>query len=137
MKRAIFVLVLLGALGVVLAILGVSSYSVTTQGQIVTHFHDVVSRVVAGLWGAFLLLLAFGIYRRSMLAYWGGWFVLVASCAWFLYVAIPVVLASQPRPSVWLLIAFVAAVVVGAVLVFAYWGSWWHRQLGHFQRNAG
>src|SRR5690242_3377478 len=137
MKAAIFVLVLLGGVGVVSAILGFSSYSVTMQGTTITHFHRALSRLVAGTWGACLLLLAFGIYRRSMLAYRGGWVVLIVSCAWVLYAAIPTILASQPRPSAWLLVASIVGVTAGCILVLAYWGRWWHRQLGYFQSNAG
>jgi hypothetical protein len=72
-----------------------------------------------------------------MLAYWGGWVVLVASCAWVLYVAIPGILASRPHPSAWLIAASIAGVTAGCILALAYWGHWWHRQLGHFQGNAG
>lgn len=137
MKRVMAVLVLLGALAIVLAVMGISSYSTTTHGTVITHFHSMLPRVAGGAYGACLLLLAYGIYRRSIMAYRGGWGVLAACYVWFLYISIPVVLASQPRPSAWVLAVFVAAVVVGISLVFTIWGKWWHRQLDYFQRNAG
>src|SRR5690348_7696261 len=105
MKRAILVLSFLGLLGLASALSGVSAYSVTTHGTSVAYHSGLLPRVVVGLWGVFLLLLAFGIHVRSMASYWGGWVLLACSCAWLLYAALPVILASEPPPPTWLLMA--------------------------------
>jgi hypothetical protein len=137
MKRAIFLLSFLGLLGLASAVSGISFYSVTTHGSSVAYHSGLLPRAVAAIWGVFLVLLAFGIHRRSMAAYWGGWVLLGSSCAWFLYAALPVILASQPPPPTWFLMASVAAAVLGTVLVLAHWGRWWRRQLGYFQGGRG
>jgi hypothetical protein len=95
MKRALFLLNFLGLLGLASAVSGISSYSVTTHGASVAYHPWLLPRAVAAVWGVFLVLLAFGIHRRSMAAYWGGWVLLASSCAWFLYAALPVILASE------------------------------------------
>jgi len=137
MKRAILVLSFLGILGLASGLSGVSAYSVTTHGTSVAYHSALLSRVVVGLWGVFLLLVAFGIHVRSMAAYWGGWVLLASGCAWLLNATLPVILASEPPPPTWFLMASVAAVVLGTALVFAYWGRWWRRQLAYFRGSHG
>ena len=137
MKRAILLLGFLGLLGLASAMSGISSYSVTTHGTSVAYLSGLLPRMAVGLWGVFLLLLAFGIHVRSMAAYWGGWVLLASSCAWLLSAALPAILASEPPPPTWFLVASIAAVVLGTAFVLTYWGRWWRRQLGYFRGPHG
>jgi hypothetical protein len=137
MKRAIFLLGFLGLVGLASAMSGISSYSVTTHGTSVAYISGLLPRIAVGVWGAFLLLLAFGIHVRSMAAYWGGWVLLASSCAWLLSAALPAILVSEPPPLTWFLVVSVAVVVLCTAFVFAYWGRWWRRQLGYFRGHHG
>jgi hypothetical protein len=137
MKRATFLLGFLGLLGLASAVSGISSYYVTTHGTSVAYISGLLPRIAVGVWGAFLLLLAFGIHVRSMAAYWGGWVLLASSCAWLLSAALPAILVSEPSPPTWLLVASVVVIVLGTAFVLAYWGRWWRRQLGYFRGHHG
>lgn len=138
MKKAIAVLVLLGGMSVVSAISGISSVSTSTSvGTSVALHPDLLSQLLAGTWGVLLLALAFGIYRRLLLAWHAGWALLIICFVGLIVVAFPVILASEPRPPTWFLAFSLTFVVLGSVGAMLYWGRWWNRQRSYFGEHDG
>ena len=119
------VLVLLAVLVSISAITGIQSYRGSPGGSVVTHYHDMTSRYLSGLFGMALLGLAYGIYRRRMLA-WRLVFVILGG-TWVLQLVMFFVDGVPPMP------AFVL-VLAGAfsALVMIVWGRWWYAQRVHF-----
>jgi len=116
---------LLAVIVSVSAITGIQSYRGGPGGSVVTHYHDMTSRYLSGLFGMALLGLAYGIYRRRMLA-WRLVFVILGG-AWVSQLVMFFVDGTPPMP------AFVL-VLCGAfsALVMIVWGRWWYAQRVHF-----
>lgn len=103
---------------------GVQSYHTGPQGPTIAHFHSPMMQYGALAWGLGSLVLAYGIYRRALLA-WRG-FLLMIGASW-LYSMVNVLTAPQP-----MLVAEIAFMGVGGGLVTFIWGRWWYAQREHF-----
>jgi hypothetical protein len=120
------VMLLVGAMSLVSAVTGIQSYQGNAEGSVVTHFHDVRERYMVASFAVLALVLSFGIFRRSMLA-WRLGFVMLAG-GWVL--------------QMWSLLsrgdlgkATIPAIVFGAVgaIITVFWGRWWYAQRVHFR----
>ncbi|TCV93157.1 hypothetical protein EC912_10517 [Luteibacter rhizovicinus] len=107
------------------AITGILSYQGGTRGEIITHYTDVRLRFMAGVYGVFLLAMAFGVYRRSLFA-WRMGFVVFASAAAFQ----PFFLLTMGGfGGEWTPVAIMGFF---SVVVLFVWGRWWYAQREHF-----
>lgn len=126
--KAAAVLTLLGVMTIMSAITGVQSYRAGPAGSVVTHYHDMTSRYLSGLFGMALLGLAYGIYRRRVLA-WRLVFVIIGG-AWVSQLAVFFMDGMPPVPT--LVLALFGAV---SLLVMIVWGRWWYAQRLHFSED--
>jgi hypothetical protein len=123
-KMAI-VLALLAVLVGVSAGTGIQSHRAGPGDAVMTHYDDMTSRYLSGLFSVSLLGLAYGIYRRRMLA-WRLVFVIIGG-AWVSQLVVFFVDGTQPVPT--LVLALFGAV---SVLIMIVWGRWWYAQRVHF-----
>lgn len=123
--KVAIVLALLAVMVSVSAVTGVQSYRAGPGGAVVTHYDDMTSRYLSGLFSVSLLGLAYGIYRRRMLA-WRLVFVIIGG-AWVSQLVVFFVGGTQPVPT--LVLALFGAV---SVLIMIVWGRWWYAQRVHF-----
>ncbi|GGA46063.1 hypothetical protein [Dyella nitratireducens] len=126
--KAAAALTLLGVMVSISAITGVQSYRAGPGGSVITHYPDVTSRYLSGMFGMAMLGLAYGIYRRRVLA-WRLVFVIIGG-AWVSQLAMFFVGGIPPAPTF-------ALVLFGAVsaLVMIVWGRWWYAQRVHFREE--
>jgi hypothetical protein len=110
------------------AITGIQAYRAGPHGTVITHYHDMASRYLAGMLGAALLMLACGIYRRRMLA-WRLAFVVIGG-AWIASLVRFFLGDMPPAP----LIVPALAGVFSAFVMIA-WGRWWYMQRVHFRQE--
>lgn len=120
------VLILLAAICWIGAIFGIQSARIGTHGSIITHFPSPRSRFTAAGFGATFLMLAYGVYRRRLIA-WRAGFVLLA-VSWIFSLAS--VFSSQ-SPQINLGLAIIISFVSLAVTIV--WIRWWYAQRLHFQ----
>lgn len=123
--KAAAVLTLLGALVIISAITGVQSYRAGSGGSVMTYYPDMTSRYLAGVFGLIMLGLAYGIYRRRVLA-WRLMFVIIGG-AWMSQLVVFFVDGIPPVP-MFVLVLFGAV----SALVMMVWGRWWYAQRVHF-----
>jgi hypothetical protein len=117
-------LAVMGLFSCGMGVLGVQSYHTGPQGPSIAYFHSPMMRYEALVWGLVLLGLAYGIYRRALLA-WRS-FLLMIGASW-LYSMINMLATPQPVPA-----ATIAFIGVGGGLVTFIWGRWWYAQREHF-----
>lgn len=117
----------MGVMSIASAMSGIQSYRAGPGGAVVTHFTDLSLQRLAALYGALLLGLSYGIYRRRLLAWRAGFVLLLFGQAYF-------VLALLASPE--LSHAAVAKVFdfVASSVVTLLWGRWWYAQRAHFQK---
>jgi uncharacterized membrane protein YfcA len=113
--------------GIVLAITGVQSFSYdSASGSQVSYYTTVWQRI----WGIATAVVcglgAWGIYRRAAIVWRLGWVALIVNAILFVVAAAIMLL---PQQYGWV---GVIGVAVGAILVVAYWGTWWHRHREYF-----
>lgn len=118
-------LALMGVLLGVGAVTGISAFQAGPGGVAIAHFAGIGGRLVAGFVGVMVLILAYGVYRRRILA-WRAGFVLLAG-SW-VYTAATIFTTGGMPPGHGLEIAF----AVISLLVVAYWARWWYAQRVHF-----
>jgi hypothetical protein len=118
-------LALMGLISVLGAISGIQSAHTDPQGLVVRYFSDERSRLVAVGYGAAMLILAFGVYRRWLLAWRAGLILLVCGGIYFV---LTVLAANGPHFDYRLTIF----VCVAGVVVTMFWLRWWHAQRIHF-----
>ena len=123
--KVAIVLALLAVMMSVSAVTGIQSYRTGSGGTVVTHYHDMTSRYLSGLFSVSLLGLAYGIYRRRMLA-WRLVFVIIGG-AWVSQLGMFFV-GGMPSVPTFVLILFGA----GSALIMTVWGRWWYAQRVHF-----
>ena len=119
------VLALLAVMVSVSAITGIQSYRAGPGGAVVAHYDDMTSRYLSGLFSMSLQGLAYGIYKRRMLA-WRRVFVIIGG-TWVSQLVVFFMDGTQPVPT--LVLALFRAV---SVLIMIVWGRWWYAQRVHF-----
>jgi hypothetical protein len=117
------------ALGGVGSLLGLGGQPVPTasHGLDVTYFSDAPSRYVTVCLGIVLLALAFGVYRRRLLAWRAGLGLLAGSLVYSLAYSVASMLSTRADPVMTVIFCGVS------LFVTAIWGLWWHAQRIHFQ----
>ena len=119
-------LALMGALCVLGAILGIRSAHTAPNGFAVQYFSNGISRFLSGMYGAVMLALAFGVYRRRLLA-WRAALVLLAG-GWVYSVA-EILAMNNPHFDHRMAIFF----SVASLFVMIVWIRWWYAQRIHFR----
>jgi hypothetical protein len=118
-------LALLAVMVSVSAVTGIQSYRAGPGGAVVTHYDDMTSRYLSGLFSVGLLGFAYGIYRRRMLA-WRLVFVVIGG-AWLSQLVVFFVDGTPRMPTFVLVLAGVFS-----ALIMVVWGRWWYAQRVHF-----
>lgn len=118
-------LTLLGVMMSVSAVTGIQSYRAGPSGTFITPYHDMTARYLSGLFGTAFLGLAYGIYRRRMLA-WRLVFVIIGAAS-VSQLAVFFARSVPPVPT-FVLVLFGAF----SSLVMIVWGRWWYAQRVHF-----
>ncbi|MHB8453806.1 MAG: hypothetical protein ACYDDO_03715 [Acidiferrobacterales bacterium] len=119
------VLAVFGAMSITSAMTGIQSYHARPRDAVVTHFTDSSLQRFVALYGALLLGLSYGIYRRRLPAWRAGFVFLFFGQAYFI-----LTLLTSPEFShaaVLKVFGFVASLVVTLI-----WGRWWYAQRPHF-----
>ena len=130
MRYPQLVLLFLCVLGLTSAITGISSYSNTGRGAVVTY-HDGRGRVYALIVSVGFAAAAALVRRRRPFVWRLGCVFFAVALAAFFYLSLSEGVR-LPRPDAGY--ASVAVVVVGAV-VGGYWALWWWRQREYYFAN--
>lgn len=119
------VLLLGGFMSFVSAVTGIQSYQGHSGGAFVRHYADMRLRYVVAVYGALMLALSLGIYRRRMFAWRMGFVVLIGGGI----LQTLGLLTSNDLGN-----ARVPAIVfsVFAAVILIIWGRWWYAQRVHF-----
>ena len=119
------------------AISGIEIYSTGTGGSHITYHPDLLSRVLAGVYGAFLVAFAVSIYRKAKFAWHVGLLaVAVFWAAFFFNTSIGIWRSEPPLPDS-IKVILVVVGLGGSSLLFFLLGRWWYRQRGYFGAHAG
>jgi hypothetical protein len=114
-----------GVMGVASAITGIQTYRSDLQHTVITHYASGMLRYGAAAYGLVMLGLAFGIYRRSLLAWRLCFGLLGGSWLYSLFDLLTRADLGNAR------IPAIAFFVVSIVIVLI-WGRWWYAQRAHF-----
>lgn len=120
-----FVIALWGLMGCFAAISGIQSAHSDTSGFIVSHFSNMTLRWTAGVSGVVLLALAYGVYRRRLLAWRMGFILITYSwcdLAWAM------LMRNDFKIPHWVAALFCTV----SFLIMLYWAYWWKAQRVHF-----
>lgn len=99
---------------------------ISAGGGLIERYPEAV-RGAAVVNGVMLLACAYGIYRRSLFAWWTGFVVLLLGQAYsWVDFLIREDLGNAHMPAM--------LFGVGSVIVASLWGRWWYAQRVHFQR---
>jgi hypothetical protein len=118
-------LAIFGVMGVVSAITGIQTYRSDLQHTVITHYASGALRYMAAAYGLVMLGLAYGIYRRSLLAWRLCFGLLGGSWIYSLFDLLSRSDLGNAR------IPAIAFCVVSIVIVLI-WGRWWYAQRAHF-----
>lgn len=118
-------LALFGIMGCFGAITGIQSARSSANGFMITYFSDATLRYISGAYGAAMFALAYGIYRRQLIA-WRAGFVLLGGS--YIETAVAVMSADELKGQRWIALIFAAI----AFLIMLYWAYWWNAQRVHF-----
>jgi flagellar biosynthesis protein FliQ len=102
-----------------------SAHTGATGAVIARHFSDFNSRTFSASYGTFLLILAYGVYRRRLLA-WRVGLALIA-VGWVYAISELFFRGNMPEGDLFKLVFG-----IGASLVSFMWGRWWYAQRVHF-----
>jgi hypothetical protein len=117
---------LMGLMSLLGAISGIQSAHAGPEGLFVRYFSNDVSRLIVVGYGVAMLTLAFGVYRRLLLAWRAGLILLVL---WWLY-PIPALLAVNGARVDYRVTIFVC---IAGLLVTILWLRWWYAERIHFR----
>lgn len=108
------------------AIFGIQSAYTSQNGIVVTYFPNMLSRYVTAGLGTVMLILAFGIYRRRLLAWRAGFGLLAGG---WVYSALAIYNTQTEH------VGAVGATIfcVVSLVVTIIWIRWWYAQRIHFQ----
>ncbi|GLQ46543.1 hypothetical protein GCM10007862_15940 [Dyella lipolytica] len=119
------VLALSGVMGCISAFTGIQSYQSNMAHSVIRHYADMRLRYVAAIYGVSMLALAYGVYRRRLLAWRFGFVALVGG---FIMQTIALLmgpdLGNARIPAI-----FFCAI---SAVIMAVWGRWWYAQRVHF-----
>ena len=121
-------LVLMGIIGLLMAIFGTESVHWTARGFITKYFPAWPPRLVAGIHAVVLLGLAVGIHQRKLLAWRLG--LVYLGAAWCL-ATFQMFTGDSPQALTAVKVIFPAL----SLLVAGLWIRWWYAQRVHFQSN--
>jgi hypothetical protein len=108
------------------AIFGIQSAHTSPNGLAVTYFPNMPSRYVTAGLGTALLMLAFGVYRRRLLAWRAGFGLLAGS---WVYSVAEMLASDNTQTDHGMAIIFCVASLVVTII----WIRWWYAQRIHFQ----
>lgn len=114
--------------GLISAISGIQSFQASPAGSVTTYYTSAGLRYAAAIVGITLVALAWGIYRRRLLAWHLGFVVLalgVGGSSIFAMLSNPL-LRTVPLGLTLLFSAMI-------VLITLIWGRWWYAQRTHFR----
>lgn len=134
MRLVVTLLILASAICWGSAISGIEIYSTGTH---ITYHPDLLSRVVAGAYGAFSVALAVSIYRKAKFAWHVGLLALTVLWTTFFFNTSMGIWRSEPPPPDNIKFILVIVGLGGSSLVFFLLGRWWYRQRGYFGAHAG
>jgi hypothetical protein len=103
------------------AIFGIQSAQTSPHGFIVTHFPHLFDRYFSAAFGTVMFVLAFGIWRRVLMA-WRAGLVLIAGNGFYFVVQLLDADKTRPDPGV------IVVTSVASLLVTVYWIRWWYAQ---------
>ena len=133
MKVVLALLVLASAICWWSAITGIETYSTGTRGTHITYRPDLLSRALAGVYGALLLGFAVAVYRKLKYAWHVGLLGIAALWATFIFnTSMGVLQAVRPPPTMFVVVALGVATLVHFLL-----GFWWYRKRGYFGAHDG
>jgi len=114
-----------GVMGLVSASTGIQTYHSDLRRTVITHYASGTLRYVAAAYGLVMLGLAYGIYRRSLLA-WRLCFGFLGG-SWLYSLFELLTRADLGNARVPAMAFFIVSIVI--VLI---WGRWWYAQRAHF-----
>ncbi len=132
MNRYLSSLTIVGILCLISAISGISSFASSNQNYTVTHYHSYLPRGCALLIGCGLLILAWAIRRKLIIAWRLMFLVQVAS--WIgMVVGGSILTAKQyPHQSARGTLLFAAMLAIVSAPVAIFWGYKWYQQKEYF-----
>lgn len=122
-------LAVLGPLACASALTGIQAFRSHEGMADVTRYADEGLHLAIGVYGLVLLTMAYGVYRRHLLAWRAGFVVLVAAWAISMFGTSAMEDARMPAP----VVAFFG---VASAVVMLVWGRWWYTQRVHFDEDA-
>jgi hypothetical protein len=95
----------------------------------ITHFHGVGEEVLVILNGFFLLLMAYGVWKRLRVAWKMGFALFAFSAVNFVLTmwGDSKTIAQRDSPFVFVLFG-----IIGAAAVGSYWSYWWYKKQSYF-----
>lgn len=129
-------LVLFGALALLSAIFGISSFPGGSQGLAYGKYSGLLQRGAAGIYGGLLLYLALGIHRRNSVAWKAGLFLLPVFWIGFVAFGSLAVAARYPKQSDRDTLLFAAMLAAVSLPVLVYWQLRWIKQKGEFSTRT-
>ena len=118
-------LVLMGLIDLSATIFGIRYAHSGPHGLVISNFSNGISRYLAAGYGAAMLTLAFGIYRRRLLAWRAGIGLLVAG---WVYSVVELLVTNSTHANYPMAIVF----CVASLFVTILWTLWWYAQRVHF-----
>lgn len=116
---------LFGVMSLIGALLGMGPGGIHAGGSLATRFPEAV-RIAAAVSGALLLVCAYGIYHRYLVAWWGGFIVLLLGQTYSLVD----LLTREDLGNVRMPGLFFGLI---SLVVASIWGRWWYAQRVHFR----
>lgn len=118
-------------LGIASLVSGIQSFEMTGNRTEVQYYASDQDWILSLLGVIFCGLGAFGIHRRSIWVWWGGWVTVGLTMAVVLWEALAFTVA-LPDGQKWMA---TGGVVLGFGGVGSYWLVWWKKQRPYFERD--